>query len=587
MKTTIQKCTKILLVFAFFVFSNSIFAQDINTQIAIGYQQPGKVDVKAFVLKNEATIQLEGYAGLFERMGNDLIFYGWILDSKSRKVVWNLLEAANDDFFSHGDPGRFSFKKEVKLPAGQYEIYYAAGMNYDRFGNSDIQFQVNDLGELFDLIFRRIDGEINDDYNKHFISKFVMNVSAPSSVMNEVPWDQKVNDFAKNSLVSIIRVGDNENIKRSFEVTSDVKLNILEIGEHSGGDLNDFAWIINSNTYEKVWPNAETKYRKAGGGNKNKTVFQTVTLPKGNYTLFYISDDSHSYDKWNVLPPYDPQFWGITIWPDLEDKGKVKVAEGSDPFALKLVKANDNSYISQGFTLKKDMKVRVISLGEASGEDEMADYGWIVNNDNHKTVWEFRNQNSKYAGGAEKNRIINEVLDLPKGNYTAYYVTDDSHAFNRWNDSPPLFADLWGLSIIIDSDKESFLLTDGKSASNDNVLVEIVKVRDDERFSKTFKLDKESKVRIYAIGEGVDGDMVDYGWIQNTVIDKVVWEMTFRTSEFAGGAQKNRMFDGNLLLPAGEYKVYYQTDDSHSYHDWNDSPPYDQDHYGISVYMIK
>lgn len=254
MKTRIQKSALLFILMVFLLQCNTILAQDPFTKISVGYQKPGKVDIKAFALNNEATIQIEGYAGLFERLGNDLIFYGWILDSKSRKVVWNLLEVANDEFFKNADPGRFSFKKEVILPAGQYEVYYAAGMNYDRFGNSDNQFQINDIGDLFDMIFRKIDGEINDNYNEKYISKFAISLSAPATVINEVPWDQKVNDFSRNSLVSIIRAGDNESIKRSFSVSQDVKLNILEIGEQSGSDLNDFAWIINSNITSNLQP---------------------------------------------------------------------------------------------------------------------------------------------------------------------------------------------------------------------------------------------------------------------------------------------------------------------------------------------
>lgn len=414
-----------------------------------------------------------------------------------------------------------------------------------------------------------------------------MTITAPSDVMVETAWDQKVNEFSKNALISIIRAGDNQYIKKSFTVTDPLKLNILEIGEQTGTEMVDFAWIVNANTYEKVWPNNETKFKKAGGGSKNKTVFQTVNLPKGNYTLFYITDDSHSYDKWNVLPPYDPQFWGITVWPDEADKGKAKVVELADPFVLSLTKARDNDYLSKGFTLKKEMKIRVISEGESSGDFDMADYGWIVNTDTHKTVWEFTQRKSQYAGGAEKNKIINEEITLPQGNYIAYYATDDSHAFNDWNAAPPLIPELWGISILVDSNKDSFVLTDSQTSPSKQVLAEIVKVRDDERLNKEFTLAKESKVKIYAIGEGQDGDMVDYGWIKNRATGKVVWEMTYRTTERAGGADKNRMFDGVILLPAGDYTLYYETDDSHSFRDWNDTPPFDQDHYGITVSLME
>ena len=105
--------------------------------------------------------------------------------------------------------------------------------------------------------------------------------------------------------------------------------------------------------------------------------------------------------------------------------------------------------------------------------------------------------------------------------------------------------------------------------------------------NKNFQLDKETKIRILAIGEGSRGDMADYGWIKDVDKNRVVWEMTYRTSDNAGGADKNRMFNDTITLPKGNYRVYYETDGSHSYRDWNDSPPYDQEKYGITIYREK
>jgi hypothetical protein len=76
--------------------------------------------------------------------------------------------------------------------------------------------------------------------------------------------------------------------------------------------------------------------------------------------------------------------------------------------------------------------------------------------------------------------------------------------------------------------------------------------------------------------------MYDYGWIENER-GGVVWEMTYRMTEHAGGADKNRMLNKVILLPAGEYTVYYQTDDSHAYGDWNSRAPHDSSHWGITI----
>ncbi|MEJ2049722.1 MAG: hypothetical protein P8Y60_07755, partial [Calditrichota bacterium] len=109
----------------------------------------------------------------------------------------------------------------------------------------------------------------------------------------------------------------------------------------------------------------------------------------------------------------------------------------------------------------------------------------------------------------------------------------------------------------------------------------------DQYKSFEFILDKDSEVRIYALGEGLHGDMYDYGWIEGVSSGKIVWEMRYRNTERAGGARKNRMVDETVLLKKGKYRVYYETDGSHSFMDWNDAPPRDPINWGITVHLVK
>jgi hypothetical protein len=81
--------------------------------------------------------------------------------------------------------------------------------------------------------------------------------------------------------------------------------------------------------------------------------------------------------------------------------------------------------------------------------------------------------------------------------------------------------------------------------------------------------------------------MYDYAWIENSRTGRIVWEMTYRKTERAGGARKNRMFDDSIFLEAGEYEVFYESDDSHSFVDWNDSPPHDPVHWGVTITRIE
>ena len=102
-----------------------------------------------------------------------------------------------------------------------------------------------------------------------------------------------------------------------------------------------------------------------------------------------------------------------------------------------------------------------------------------------------------------------------------------------------------------------------------------------------FTVARDSDVRIYALGEGVDREMVDYGWIEDARTRRTVWEMTYRTSDPAGGARKNRVFDGTIRLPAGNYILRYESDGSHAYGDWNDDPPDDPDAWGVTLRRVR
>ncbi|MBW8896037.1 MAG: hypothetical protein JF613_07635, partial [Acidobacteria bacterium] len=143
----------------------------------------------------------------------------------------------------------------------------------------------------------------------------------------------------------------------------------------------------------------------------------------------------------------------------------------------------------------------------------------------------------------------------------------------------------WGITVLAAKGPLDRSAVDAYDDKRDpSILAELTEVRDDDQVQKTFSLDRESDVRIYTLGEGTGGEMVDYGWIEDAASGRRVWEMTYRVTEHAGGATKNRRFDGVIRLPAGRYVVRYKTDGSHAFGDWNAAPPDDPEAWGITVY---
>jgi CubicO group peptidase (beta-lactamase class C family) len=114
-------------------------------------------------------------------------------------------------------------------------------------------------------------------------------------------------------------------------------------------------------------------------------------------------------------------------------------------------------------------------------------------------------------------------------------------------------------------------------------LAQIVSVPDDADKTVEFNLSQSSSVRIFTAGEGDNGQMYDYGWIENAETGKPVWEMKYSETTHAGGAPKNRKIDVVITLPAGKYRLRYKSDDSHSFDNWNAMPP-DINFWGIALY---
>ncbi len=249
----------------------------------------------------------------------------------------------------------------------------------------------------------------------------------------------------------------------------------------------------------------------------------------------------------------------------------------------------DDEFRSAGFSLAADADLRIYCIGERDNDGRsLADYGWITDTRTHEKVWELRARRSYHAGGAQKNRMADEVVHFAKGTYAICYQTDDSHAYGEWNDEPPYDQEHYGIGIYgagagFDKSTAAALA----EPAEEGVVAQIVRVRDNAHERKVFSLERQTKIRIYALGEGSDGEMSDYGWIRNTASGATVWEMTYSMTTRAGGARKNRLVDETIMLDTGEYELNYTTDDSHAFGDWNSSPPDDQLHWGISLYRTE
>lgn len=542
---------------------------------------PEEIAGDAFTLSSASAVSIKGSGAVFYEDWKAIVYYGWIIDSETREVVWHLFDEMKDQDFRDSDD-RIDYNVKVDLPKGAYEAYFAAarsnGNDWNDWGNT---WAVQDFDDVVKKIFSSRERR---SYRSSYSDEFYMEVS--SNNLRKTDLNDLVEKKVNSAVLSFNRVGDKESLKKGFSLNKKTDLRIYAVGEGSRDESYDYFWIFDAKTRDVV---VEMDYHNtdfAGGAEKNIKFDKVVTLDAGDYIMSYATDGSHSYDEWNALPPDDPQFWGVTVWlANAGDRNNVvpyREPKTATPI-VDITRMDDDEFESKGITLKKDMDVRILCLGE-EGNDGMADYGWIVDANTRERVWEMKRYKTDHAGGANKNRKISEVVSLEAGDYVVYYTTDGSHSYGDWNSTRPHEEEMWGITLWAtdESDMKSIASFDPDDFRYKNSLVEILRVRDDEYIRERFTLDQDTDVRILGLGEGTSGDMHDYGYIKDED-GRTIWEMEYYDSDHAGGARKNREFNDKIRLKKGTYRVTYRTDGSHSFGDWNASPPSDEEMWGILI----
>lgn len=536
-----------------------------------------------FELPKAIAVTVEG-VGLRMGSSNRLAAYAWILNADTRETVWVMERRNRDRSQSRGE--LVTVEEPLELPAGRYELYLAALNRWNGGYWDDHEFE--DLGDLFNDIGNMFDKESSREFDRELRNCYVAVLSDQTDRRAIKTFE--VTGERPGTLIRFAPVGDNEYRQQGFELTQPATVIVHALVEVPDKTAVDRAWILNADTHERVWETTWRNTDHAGGGDKNRVAHEELKLEKGRYILHYASDDSHSWEYFNNRPPFDPMNWGVSLLPGPGFQAasfKLYEPPGRGEALVDLTRARDDAYLEQAFKLSRETSLYVRCLGEYSDwGDEFADYGSIQNRSTGDLVFEMTARNTTHAGGAEKNRIFEGVIKLPSGSYVAQYSTDDSHSYRDWNSAAPYEPEAWGLSIYPGPgyrQGDLQLLSESEQEKNSDVLVSLVGLGDSERRRSSFTLTRSTRIRIVALGEGTDGDMYDYGWIEAKDTGHPVWEMTWRNSRHAGGADKNRVFDGEITLDAGEYEVFFETDGSHSFEEFNAAKPRNPSQWGITI----
>ncbi len=419
---------------------------------------------------------------------------------------------------------------------------------------------------------------------------------------------------AQDAVVEMRNFQQGDLLVDGFELKVPTKVSIHAVGARlkNSDEMYAYPWIIDASTREPVWIFGEQQTDRLPGSENLRQYDDQISLSAGKYECYYYAGRPYFLGDVNIQ--IDNLGEALSWLGDYIDKGEDKnlkyysedledlvfvikapadsyvkfnpVTELTKNAIIDFSQAGDDYSSKKGFSLKKAIPIKIVAIGEYSSSDRVfVDYGWIIDAESRKKVWQMDKWNTSWAGGGRKNREFNDKVDLPAGNYIAYYVTDDSHSFEDWNTQPPFDPLHYGLTIFPANPGDNQFVASFEDTYKEPVIVEITRVRDNAFKSKGFSLKKETSLHVVALGEyGYSDEFVDYGWIENADNSEKVWEMTEDNTEHAGGASKNRKFDGVITLPAGKYMVYYVSDDSHSFRNWNASAPIDPEMWGITIF---
>jgi hypothetical protein len=364
----------------------------------------------------------------------------------------------------------------------------------------------------------------------------------------------------------------------------------------------DRIWLLDAASRKVVW---DAEDAKLGRPRHDMASFdEPLSLPAGSYEIYVatypvdFSSDDRGFDVDKILGKLRESVdsdgmedmverVAVTVSGDGSADGDGLAAArgrfGRDA-AVALVGVGDNADESAGFALREAADLRVVCTGEVL-DHRAYDAGFIEDADTGHRVWRFDPVASRAAGGARKNRKVDEVIHLPAGRYVARYCTDEEHSYPGFNAPPPDDPMAWGMVVrtVRPEDRALVQPIDAAAALRSRVVAAITEVGDGQSQSVGFTLERALPVRIVAIGEGTGRRMADSGWIIDARTRKTVWDMEYDLTAHAGGAEKNRLADEAIRLPAGSYLVHFSTDDSHAYGDWNAEPPLDRHAWGITL----
>lgn len=519
-----------------------------------------------------------------------LAAYGWLVWRDRDSVVWRPRPRRR--------PARgsvFAVRDTLALAPGHYDVYFAA------YGDP----LVRAAGPASEAVGDRIRAALSRGGRAWMgeSDRWRMAVAGASGADRArlEPLDHRI-PRAEGSVWTSGPVQSGQTAEAVVRVEAPATVRLRATTEVTDGVVADSATVVRLDDGATVWSVDPAHGRWAGGSLKNMAYDTLLTLEPGLYRVRFAADRSHAAGDWTANPPYLPGAWGLRLDAAPEERVAVvslDTVEGLPQIArLDCVGPDRSERLS--FELSEPVVAVIAAAGELSSSSNRYDFATLehapAGPGRGSVVWTMDYDRTQPAGGASRNRRETAVVALAPGRYVLRYETDDSHdCEDGFPDGAPDHP-LWG--VIVAAASPAF---DPAQVRHDRlseadataqplgvrgpVLAQLARVGPFADREVPFSLDAPGTVRVVAVGELLPSQRLDWGWIEDEQ-GNVVWTMTRENTQPAGGAAKNRRFDGVLDLPAGAFMLHFRTNEQHDAERFDAPPPSTPDEWGIRVEQV-
>ncbi len=283
--------------------------------------------------------------------------------------------------------------------------------------------------------------------------------------------------------------------------------------------------------------------------------------------------------------------------------------------ALRLEKPRAGELLAAPFAIDSPVEVAIEAVGCVPKlSDDYLATAWILDAGTRRAVWSLDARERDLAPDDRFLRVASERLRLAPGRYVLYLfggtqwrheapfrsfsnvLNDIADLINRDNpgQDPQPYLDRCFVAVSPAPGAPADALaplpaTAGATAPGDpsaGALLDLSRASGDTVLARAFRLARPTTLRLRAYAEAARDStrLHDWAWIEDAATGAPAWLLDGSATRRAGGARKNRLFEGEVRLPAGDYVARFVTDDTHAWGAWNAAPPVDPDAWGLALF---